>query len=370
MYDNSKDGMFLTNLIGKIGQIDTIAEKKAADRWLDLCKPLFALGELENIVIRLAGIQKTGRPKINRKAIGIFAADNGVVAQGVTQVGQEVTAVVTYNFVRGITTVNAMAKQAGADIFPVDVGINQADKLPGVIDKRILPGTADLSVGPAMHCKDVLAALRVGAQTAIWLSDQGYDLLGTGEMGIGNTTTSSAVLACLCGLSAEEVTGRGAGLSDEKLLHKQEIIKRGIKVNQPDPNDPIDVLSKVGGLDLAALTGFYIGAAANRTAVVIDGFIASVAALAAIRLAPSVRDYIFPSHLSAEPGAGIALKEIGLPAWFSCGMRVGEGTGCCVAFGLFDQALAAFNGIATWEEAGVGAYVPQSGEAARNDGDK
>jgi nicotinate-nucleotide--dimethylbenzimidazole phosphoribosyltransferase len=359
IYDNENKEHIL-GLIAQIQPPDREAVEAARARWLDLCKPLYALGELENMVIKLAGIQAQARPSADRRAVAVFAADNGVVRQGVTQVGQEVTASVTYNFTRGITTLNAMAKQAGADIFPVDVGINQPDRLPGVIYRRIRNGTADISQEPAMSRDEVWAAMRVGADMADWLSGQDYDLLGAGEMGIGNTTTSSAMLAVFCGVDPQVVTGRGAGLSDDSLLHKQKIISRAIEVNQPDPQDPVDVLSKLGGLDIASLVGFYIGAAASRRAAIIDGFITAVAALTAIRIAPAVRDYIFPSHLSAEPGARLALKEIGLPAWFSCGMRVGEGTGCCVAFDLFGHALAAYNNIATWEEAGIGAYVPQS----------
>lgn len=355
----SDSEIYINNLIADIKEPDQLAAKAAADRWLDLCKPLFALGELEDMVIRLAGIQRRARPEIKRKAICIFAADNGVVSQGVTQVGNEVTASVTYNFTRGITTVNAMARQAGADIYPVDVGIDQPGRIPGVIDRRIRNGTDDISAGPAMTREETLRAMQAGAEMAEWLSAQDYNLLGSGEMGIGNTTTSSAMLAAFLNVDASEVTGRGAGLSDEKLINKQKIIRQAIAINKPNQDDPIDVLHKLGGLDLAALTGYFIGAAASGTAVVIDGFITTVAALTAIRLAPAVRGYLFPSHLSAEPGARLALEEIDLPAWFTCGMRVGEGTGCCVAFDLFGQAMAAFDNIATWVEAGIGAYVPQ-----------
>ena len=183
----------LNRIIGKIGELDEAAMQAASQRWLDLCKPLFALGELEKLVIRLAGVQKKARPTVGRKAIAIFAADNGVVAQGVTQVGQEVTAAVTYNFTRGITTVNAMARVSGADLFPVDVGVNQPGWIPDVINRRVRNGTSDLSQGPAMSRDEALQAILHGAEIAQWLAEQGYDLLGTGEMGIGNTTTSSAV---------------------------------------------------------------------------------------------------------------------------------------------------------------------------------
>lgn len=351
--------IYINNLITSIKEPDQQAAEAATKRWLDLCKPLFALGELENMVIRLAGIQRKARPVVKHRAISIFASDNGVVNQGVTQVGHEVTASVTYNFTRGITTVNAMARQAGADIYPVDVGIDQPGKIPGVIDRRIRNGTGDIANGQAMSRDEAYRAMQAGAEMAEWLAAQSYDLLGSGEMGIGNTTTSSAMLAAFLDIDAVEVTGRGAGLSDDKLKTKQQIITQAIAVNKPDRDDPVDVLHKLGGLDLAALTGYFIGAAASGTAVLIDGFITAVAALTAIRLAPAVRGYLFPSHLSAEPGARLALEEIGLPAWFTCGMRVGEGTGCCVGFDLFGQALAAYDNIATWAEAGIGAYVPQ-----------
>lgn len=347
-------------IIDQIIPLDDSAMNAANERWLSLCKPLYALGQLESLVIRLAGIQRRTRPVIGRKAIAIFAADNGVVAQGVTQVGQDVTATVTYNFVRGITTVNAMARVARADLFPIDIGINQPDKLPGVIDRRIRPGTADLSQGPAMSRAEAVEAILAGADMAVMLKNQGYEMLGTGEMGIGNTTTSSAVLAVLSGQPAASLTGRGAGLCDEKLRHKQAIIEKGIACNQPDPHDAIDILHKVGGLDLAGLAGLYIGAAACQLPIVIDGFIASVAALLAAGIAPGVKPYLLASHESAEPGGALALQMLGLPAWIKCGMRVGEGTGCCVAFSLFDHALAAYDNLATFEEAGVGAYLPLS----------
>lgn len=350
----------IRQIIDRIIPLDESAMNAASERWLSLCKPLFALGQLENLVIQLAGIQRRGRPAIGRKAIAIFAADNGVVAQGVTQVGQEVTATVTCNFVRGITTVNAMARVAKADLFPVDIGINQPDKLPGVIDRRIRPGTADLSQGPAMSRAEAVAAILAGAEIAAMLKDQGYELLGTGEMGIGNTTTSSAVLAVLSGKPAALLTGRGAGLSDEKLLHKQAVIEKGIACNRPDPHDAIDILHKVGGLDLAGLAGLYLGAAACQLPVVIDGFIASVAALLAVGIAPGVKPYLLASHESAEPGGALALQMLDLPAWVKCGLRVGEGTGCCVAFSIFDHALSAFDHLATFEEAGIGAYLPLS----------
>lgn len=351
--------VYIGEIAAKILEPDQKSARLAADRWLDLCKPLFALGELENMVIRLAGIQRKSRPSVKRRAIAIFAADNGVVSQGVTQVGHDVTASVTYNFTRGITTVNAMARQAGADIYPVDVGIDQPGRIPGVMDYRVRNGTDDISRGPAMSREEACKAMKAGAEMAQWLAEQGYDLLGSGEMGIGNTTTSSAMLAALLNVDVAEVTGRGAGLSDDRLINKQRIISQAISVNRPNRQDPIDVLHKLGGLDLAALTGYYIGAAASGTAVLVDGFITAVAALTAVRIAPAVRAYLFPSHLSAEPGARLVLQEIDLPAWFSCGMRVGEGTGCCVGFDLFGQALAAYDNIATWTEAGIGAYVPQ-----------
>jgi len=340
--------------------LDERAMQGAKNRWMQLCKPLFSLGMLEDIVIRLAGIQNQVYPKVQRKAIVIFAADNGVVSQGVTQCGQEVTAQVTANFIRGIATINALAKVAGADLYPVDVGINQPERLANVIDRRIRQGTADFCTGPAMTRSEVFQALKIGYEQAVTMKELGYDLVGAGEMGIGNTTTSSAVLSVLTGRAPGSVTGRGAGLSDEQLNRKIQVIEAGIHFNQPDPANPIDVLQKVGGLDLASMVGFYLGAAANRLPVLVDGFIASVAAVAAVRIHPIAKEYLFASHLSTEPGAAIALAELNLPAYINCGMRVGEGTGCCVAFGLFDHAIAAYQGIATFAEAGVGAYKPLS----------
>jgi len=347
-------------LCSSILPLDERAMSNARQRWLQLCKPLFSLGSLEDLVIRLAGIQGTDMPVVKRKAIVIFAADNGVVCQGVTQCGQEITAQVTFNFTRGIATVNALARVAGVDLYPVDVGVNQNGRIPGVLDRRIRQGTADLATGPAMHRSETLQAIQVGYDQASWLKKQGYDLVGAGEMGIGNTTTSSAVLSVLAGLEPSHVTGRGAGLSDEQLIRKIAVIEQSIRINVPDSNDPIDVLQKVGGLDLASLAGFYLGCAASRLPVVIDGFIASVAALAAVRMCPAAHEYLFASHQSAEPAGAFVLNELNLPAYLHCGMRLGEGTGCCVAFGLFDHAVAAYREIATFEQAGIGAYEPQN----------
>lgn len=333
--------------------------KSAQSRWMQLCKPLHSLGALEEIVIRLAGIQNQVFPEIERKAVVIFAADNGIVNQGVTQCGQEVTAQVTANFVRGITTVNALAKVAGVDLYPVDVGINQQEPIPGVINRRICRGTKDFSYGPAMSKREVQEALNVGYELAKQMKRCGYDIVGVGEMGIGNTTTSSAVLSVLAGCDPIDVTGRGAGLSDEMLKRKIKAIENGIKVNQPDSSNPLDVLQKVGGLDLVSMTGFYLGAAAMRLPVVIDGFISSVAALSAVRIKDTTRSYLFASHLSTEPGAVLAMNELKLTPYLQCGMRVGEGTGCCVAFGIFDHAVTAYREIASFLDAGVATYQEQ-----------
>ncbi len=355
----------IVSLCSSIRPLDEQAMLKARHRWLQLCKPLLSLGSLEDLVTQLAGIQGNDRPIVRRKAIAIFAADNGVVCQGVTQCGQEITAQVTFNFTRGIATINAFARVAGVDIFPVDVGINQEGRIPGVLDRRIRQGTADLSTGPAMQRTETLQAIQIGYDQAAWLKNQGYDLVGAGEMGIGNTTTSSAVLSVLLGVEPKDVTGRGAGLTDDQLIRKIAVIEQGIRINTPDSNDPIDVLQKVGGLDLASMAGFYLGCAANRLPAVIDGFIASVAALVAVKLCPAVRDYLFASHQSAEQAGERVLNELNLQAYLHCGLRLGEGTGCCVAFGLFDHAVTAFREVATFEQAGVDAYDPRSSMLTR-----
>jgi nicotinate-nucleotide--dimethylbenzimidazole phosphoribosyltransferase len=252
-----------------------------------------------------------------------------------------------------------MAAVAGADVIPIDIGISREVTEPGVWQKNVRRGTANLAQEPAMTREEALQAIEIGSSIAQELKNQGYTLLATGEMGIGNTTTSSAVTAVLLNQPVERVTGRGAGLSTQGLKQKIRAISQGIALHQPDPNDPIDVLSKVGGLDLAGLTGLYLGGAAVHLPVIMDGFIAAAAALIAVRLCPAVRDYLIPSHQSGEPATAMLMKELNLSPIIQANMRLGEGTGAVTLMPLLDMALAVYRDTPTFETMNIEAYTEQ-----------
>ena len=274
-----------------IKPLDQKAMELCRQRWNTLGKPLFSLGRLEEMVIRMAGIYRHPMARPKKKAVVVMAADNGVVAEGVTQTGQEVTKIVTENMTKENASICIFSSMSGADVYPVDVGIATDVDNPGIINKKIRYGTDNMAKGPAMSREEAVKAIEAGIEVVGELVEKGYDLFATGEMGIGNTTTSSAICAVLLGQSVEKVTGKGAGLTSDALLHKIQVIYDSIELNQVDKNDPLDVLSKVGGLDIAGLAGVYIGGAYYGKPVFIDGFIASVAALLAIQIAPSCKDY-------------------------------------------------------------------------------
>ncbi|CAM2964499.1 nicotinate-nucleotide--dimethylbenzimidazole phosphoribosyltransferase [Hathewaya histolytica] len=327
--------------------------KKAWERLDSLTKPIASLGELECIVAKMAGIKGKINNKINKKNIVIMCADNGVVEEGVSSCPQELTYIVSNNFTRGITGVNVLSDFAGSDITVVDVGIIKDVDNPKIINKKVRYSTDNMVKGPAMTREDVIKAIEAGIETVDKLVLEGYDLFGTGEMGIGNTTTSAAVASVLCDIDVELCTGKGSALTENAFDNKKDIIKKAIEINNPDKNDVIDVLSKVGGLDIAGLCGCFLGAAKNRMPIVIDGFIASAAALCAFRLNPNVKDFIFPSHLSAEPGADFIMKEMGLSPMLNLRMRLGEGTGCTLAFNIIEAGLHMINHMGTFEKAGI-----------------
>ena len=351
--------MELTTLLQAIAPADRRAEELAQRRWDSIAKPLGSLGRLEAAVVRIAGMRGTPQVSIRRRALVIMCADNGVVAEGVTQTGQEVTAAVTENFTRGATSVCAMARVAGCDLYPVDIGV-AADlgDCSGLIRHKVARGTRNLLWEPAMTRPQAEDALCFGAQLAQELAGQGYELLTTGEMGIGNTTTSSAMAAVLLDRPVEEVTGRGAGLSTPGLRRKVEVIRAAIARHRPDPNDPLDVLAKVGGLDIAGLTGVFLGAAAARLPVLVDGFISAVAALAAVRLCPAAADYLLASHTSQEPAAAMLLEALGLSPFICADMRLGEGSGAVAAMPLLEMALAVYREMCTFQETEIEAYQP------------
>lgn len=330
----------------------------ARRRFSDIAIPLGSLGLLQDAVAQLAAIQRTVRPSIAKRAVVMFCADNGVVAQGVTQCGQEVTATVTENMGRGKSTVCLMAKHIGMDSFPVDIGVARDVEGERILRRKIRYGTADMTKEPAMTREEAVHALETGIEMAEWCAAQGYQLVCGGEMGIGNTTTSAAVTAVLTGANVRDVTGRGAGLSSEGLERKVRAIETALKLHHPDPNDPADILHKVGGLDIAGMAGFYLGAAACGLPVVLDGVISCAAALIAVRLCPAVRDYLIAAHQSAEPAGRLLLEALGYTPFISAGMRLGEGTGAVAAVAMIDLVLAAYDGMPSFDEAGIEAYQP------------
>lgn len=348
--------MTLEETIRKIRPVDVAAMAAAKQHWDGLGKPLGSLGRLEKALIQIAGIQRTGDVHIDRKALVIMCADNGVVEEGVTQCGQEVTATVAENFLDEKSCVAIMCRRAGTKICPVDIGM--AVDTPRVEKRKIAYGTKNMAKEPAMTREQAVAAIEVGIAKAEELHAQGYEILATGEMGIGNTTTSSAMTAVYLGLDVETVTGRGAGLSSHGLQRKIHAIKQAIAVNQPDPEDPLDVLAKVGGLDIAGMCGLFLGGAAKRMPVVMDGFISQVAALTAVRLVPECADYILASHISEEPGANILLKALEKDAFLTCGMRLGEGSGAVALFPILDFASDIYHKMSTFVQADIVEYQP------------
>ena len=350
--------MTLEEAIKKIQPLDEEAMEYTRARWNTLGKPLHSLGRLEEMVTQFAGIYRDKKPHLGKKAVIVMAADNGVVAEGVTQTGQEVTKTVTENMTKHNATICIMSSMSGADVYPVDIGIATDCDNPGVLPRKIKYGTDNMAKGPAMTREEAVRALETGIAVAEEKIAAGYQLLATGEMGIGNTTTSSAMAAVFLNQPVPELTGRGAGLSSEGLARKIAAIEKAIAINQPDPSDPIDVLAKVGGFDIAGMAGVFLAGAAHGVPVVMDGFISCVAALLAARIAPFAKDYMIASHVSKEPAAHLLLAELGKEAFLHCDMCLGEGTGAIMLFPILDQANAVYRGMATFDEAQIETYVP------------
>ncbi|MBR3136873.1 MAG: nicotinate-nucleotide--dimethylbenzimidazole phosphoribosyltransferase [Clostridia bacterium] len=339
---------------------DEGARAAARRQWDSIAKPLGSLGALEKLILDIAALTGTPQVDISRRAVVVCCADNGVVAEGVTQTGQEVTARMAGEMVKMNSSVCKMAQAAHADVLPVDLGMVR--RVEGVLDRHVMDGTGDIARRPAMTRDQALDAVSVGVELVKELKDKGYRLLVSGEMGIGNTTTSSALVAALLNLPAETVTGRGAGLSDAGLQRKIWAIERAITVNRPDPKDILDVLSKLGGLDICGMAGLFIGGAMEGVPVVIDGFISAVAALIAQRLCPGADAAMLPSHCSEEPAAKRVLTILNKNPIIFANMRLGEGTGGVCLLPLLDMALAVYGGNATFDAVGIDAYRPQGGK--------
>ena len=333
------------------------AERCAKEHWDAIAKPLNGLGKLEDVITRIAALTGSAKVCIDKRAVVVMCADNGVVDEGVTQTDSSVTAVMAKCIAEHKSSVCLMAKTANADVFAYDIGIN--NPVEGVCDIHVRRGTNNMTKEPAMTHDEALQAIKMGIAVAEKLKDEGYNLLVTGEMGIGNTTTSSAIAAVLLGKSPEAVTGRGAGLSDEGLRRKCDAIKRAIELNKPDKNDALDVLSKVGGLDIAGLVGLYIGAAKCRIPILIDGLPSSVAAYVAASLVPNSRAAMIATHVSAEPVAAEILQMSELSPVIYADMKLGEGTGAVCMLPLLDMALAVYNSTASFDEVRIERYRAQ-----------
>ncbi len=343
----------LENTIAAVTGLDEEAMKQAAARQDQLTKPQGSLGVLEELSIRLAGIQGDPFPAIDRKVIIVMAGDHGVVAEGVSAFPQEVTPQMVANFVAGGAGINVLARHSGAEVRVVDMGVAANIDDPAVIDRKVKPGTDNMVEGPAMTRDEAIACLEAGIEIAEAEVDAGADLLGTGEMGIGNTTPSSAILTVFSGVGVEQATGRGTGIDNGALNVKREVIRRAIEVNRPDPDDGIDVLAKVGGLEIGGLAGVILGGAARRVPVIIDGFISGAAALVAARICPAARQYMIASHVSVEPGHKLILDELGLKPMLFMDMRLGEGTGAALAAGIVEASTRILAEMATFADAGV-----------------
>ena len=342
--------MELEKWIEKIKPLDETAMMAARERQAQLAKPPGSLGKLEDLSVQLAGITGKVHNSVKKQHLLVFAGDNGVVAEGVSSAPQSVTLSQTINLTRAKTGASTLCKHFGCGITVCDVGVNADIREPKVVNKKIAYGTKNIVSGPAMTKEQVLQAMLTGMELA---EQTEADVLGIGEMGIGNTTTSSAVLSVLLDADVEAVTGRGGGITDDSFRKKKEVIKTAIAVNRPDKADVIDVLAKVGGFDIAAMCGAFLGAAAARRPVVIDGFISAVAALCAYKLCPNVRGYLIPSHASYEIGYKMAMDAMELEPLFLLGMRLGEGSGCPLAFLILDAACAIINDMATFDQAGI-----------------
>jgi len=352
--------MTLQDIVRNIVPVDETAMTAAQEKWNGVGKPLGSLGELENMVIRMAGVFGTKDFDIASKAVVIMCADNGVVEEGVTQTGQELTAVVAGNMARRQSSVCKMARVAGAQICPVDVGMAFPVDHPGIAQRCIRRGgTRNFVKEPAMTRQETEAAILVGVDTVRQLKEAGVRLLATGEMGIGNTTTSAAVLSVLLDRAPAEMTGRGAGLSNDGLERKIRAIETGLRIHQPNAADPVDVLSKVGGFDLAGLCGVFLGGALYHVPVIIDGLISAAAALCAAILCPDARGYMLASHLSGEPAGWPVLHALGVTPILQAGMRLGEGTGAVAVMPILDMAMTVYNGD-TFDDLQIEAYTPQN----------
>ncbi|MFI3169505.1 MAG: nicotinate-nucleotide--dimethylbenzimidazole phosphoribosyltransferase [Faecalibacterium sp.] len=341
-----------------IAPLDFNAMQRAKERWHNIAIPLDSLGKLQDIIVQCAGIFADDCVDLHKKATLVLCADNGIVAQGISQSGQEITRIVAENMTCDKATIALLNAQHGAKVFVVDIGMATDSENPAILRKKSMRGTNDFSQQNSMSRAEAQQAIETGISLVKMLKEDGYRLIATGEMGIGNTTTSSAVLAVLLNKPAAEVTGRGAGLSSAALQHKIALIDAAIAQHQPSASDMLDLLSKVGGLDIAGLAGVFLGGAIYRVPVVMDGFISCTAALVASKINPAVKDYLFASHVSAEPAGQMVLDALGLEAMLHLNMRLGEGSGAAMAFPIFETANMIYHQMSDFKEIQIAPYQP------------
>lgn len=343
----------LNEAISNIKPLNKEAMDKARERQNSLTKPAGSLGVLEEISIQLAGITGNVINEVDRKTIVVMAGDHGVTDEGVSAFPKEVTSQMVLNFINGGAGINVLARHVGAEVIVVDIGVATEINHSDVINRKVKLGTANFAREPAMTRDEAIQAIEVGIEVAYKEIEKGTRILATGDMGIGNTTPSSAILAALTGKPIDSLVGYGTGINNGVLDHKRKVIEEAINMLEPDKNDPIDVLAKVGGLEIAGLAGLILGAASKRTPIVIDGFISGAAALVAGRLCPDAKNYMIASHVSVEPGHRLILDELGLKPTLYMDMRLGEGTGAALAMGIVEAATKVIKEMATFEEASV-----------------
>ncbi len=345
---------WLRHLTENIKPINQEVLKAAQERLDSLTKPKGSLGMLEELGKRFVAIRGSLAARVEKKAVFIFAADHGVTEEGVSAFPKEVTAQMVYNFLRGGAGINVIAKHTGADVVVVDMGVDHFfQPTPGIFHAKVRMGTENMAKGPAMSREDALESIRMGVEVAFTYAAKGYNLFAAGDMGIGNTTPSSAIFSVLIGKPSEEVTDRGTGIDEETLHRKIEVVKRSLEINRPDPYDPVDVLTKVGGLEIGGIAGLILGGAALSIPVVVDGFISTAGALIAAALCPTVKDYIVCGHKSAVLGHQAALEWLGCRPLLNLNMRLGEGTGAAIGMWLIELGEKILHDMATFEEAQV-----------------
>lgn len=351
----------IKHLIESIKPLDEKAMREARKRQDDLTKPQGSLGQLESLSIQIAGIKGISRPKIKNKVIFTLAGDHGVTKEAVSAYPSEVTAQMVYNFLRGGAAINVLARLIGARVIVADLGVGSIiEPHQNLKNKKIAMGTKDILNGPAMTHQEAIRSIEAGIELVEEELEKGIDIIGTGDMGIGNTTSSSAITTVITGADVSLVTGKGTGLDEEGLKRKVNVIKKAIEINKPDPKDPIDILSKLGGFEIGGIAGIIIAASCYRIPVVIDGFISGAASLISMLISPKVKSFLIASHQSAEPGHKIILDHLGLKPLLNLDLRLGEGTGSALGIFLAEASLKILNEMATFSEAGVSQKMPST----------